>query len=184
MTGYGKSIRIVLIAALVLLGGMWRCHAGSAGDINAGVSATLDRFYRQIPGARELASKASGILVFPTIVKAGMGFGGEYGEGAMRSGGKTVGYYNTIAASFGFQLGAQARSVIIMFMTPESLAAFHRVDGFKVGVDGSVAIIAVGAGGSIDTEKVTSPVVGFILDPKGLMYNLTLEGSKISRISR
>ena len=89
----------------------------------------------------------------------------------MRVGGKTVGYYNTVAASFGFQLGAQARSVIIMFMTPEALAGFRRVEGFKVGVDGSVAIIVVGAGGSIDTDKVTSPVIGFILDPKGLMYN-------------
>ena len=124
------------------------------------------------------------MLVFPTIIKAGFGVGGEYGEGAMRVGGKTVGYYNTISASFGFQLGAQARSVIIMFMTPEALAGFRRVDGWKVGVDGSVAIIVVGAGGSIDTEKVTSPVIGFILDPKGLMYNLTLEGSKITRISR
>jgi len=124
------------------------------------------------------------VLVFPTVLKAGFGVGGEYGEGAMRVGGKTVGYYNTVAASFGFQLGAQARSVIIMFMTPEALAGFRRVEGFKVGVDGSVAIIVVGAGGSIDTDKVTSPVIGFILDPKGLMYNLTLEGSKITRISR
>ena len=124
------------------------------------------------------------MLVFPTVLKAGFGVGGEYGEGAMRVGGKTVGYYNTVAASFGFQLGAQARSVIIMFMTPEALAGFRRVEGFKVGVDGSVAIIVVGAGGSIDTDKVTSPVIGFILDPKGLMYNLTLEGSKITRISR
>jgi lipid-binding SYLF domain-containing protein len=123
-------------------------------------------------------------LVFPTIVKAGFGFGGEYGEGAMRIGGKTAGYYNTVAASFGFQIGAQARSVIIMFMTPEALASFRRVDGWKVGVDGSVAIITIGAGGSIDTDKITSPVVGFVVDPKGLMYNLTLEGSKISRISR
>jgi lipid-binding SYLF domain-containing protein len=124
------------------------------------------------------------VLVFPTIVKAGFGFGGEYGEGAMRIGGKTTGYYNTVAASFGFQIGAQARSVIIMFMTPEALASFRRVDGWKVGVDGSVAIITIGAGGSIDTDKITSPVVGFVVDPKGLMYNLTLEGSKISRISR
>src|SRR5262249_5902631 len=134
-------------------------------------------FTARVPGARELSARATGVLVFPTIIKAGFGVGGEYGEGAMRVGGKTVGDYNTISASFGFQLGAQARSVIIMFMTPEALAGFRRVDGWKVGVDGSVAIIVVGAGGSIDTEKVTSPVVGFILDPKGLMYNLTLEGS-------
>jgi lipid-binding SYLF domain-containing protein len=184
MTKWGNAIRIMLIAALVLFGGMRPGAAAGAGEINAEVTSTLDRFYRQVPGARELGAKASAVLVFPTIVKAGFGFGGEYGEGAMRIGGKTVAYYNTLAASFGFQIGAQARSVSIMFMTPEALASFRRVDGWKVGVDGSVAIITVGAGGSIDTDKITSPVVGFVVDPKGLMYNLTLEGSKISRISR
>jgi lipid-binding SYLF domain-containing protein len=180
----GKAFGIALIAAFMLLAANGLAKAATAGEINASVNTTLDRFYRQIPGARELSARAAGVLVFPTVLKAGFGVGGEYGEGAMRVGGKTVGYYNTVAASFGFQLGAQARSVIIMFMTPEALAGFRRVEGFKVGVDGSVAIIVVGAGGSIDTDKVTSPVIGFILDPKGLMYNLTLEGSKITRISR
>ena len=87
-------------------------------------------------------------------------------------------------ASIGFQLGAQARSVIIIFVTPEALENFRRVYGWKVGVDGSVALITVGIGGSIDTSKIASPIVGFIFDNKGLMYNLTLEGSKITRISR
>jgi lipid-binding SYLF domain-containing protein len=183
MTGRRNIIFIILITALALQQGNEPSKAGSARDINAGVSATLDRFYRQVPGAHELGAKAAAILVFPTIVKAGFGFGGEYGEGAMRIGGRTVGYYNTIAASFGFQIGAQARSVIIMFMTPDALSNFRRVDGWKVGVDGSIAIITVGAGASIDTDKITSPVIGFVVDPKGLMYNLTLEGSKISRIS-
>ena len=179
-----SAIYISLIAVLVLLAGSAPGSAGTAGEINAGVNATLDRIYRQVPGTRALAAKAAGILVFPTVVKAGVGIGGEYGEGAMRVGGKTVAYYNTVAASVGFQLGAQARSVIIMFMTADALASFQRIDGWKVGVDGSVALITIGAGGSFDTDKITSPVIGFITDNKGLMYNLTLEGSKISRISR
>lgn len=158
--------------------------AASAREIESGVDATLDRFVHKIPGARELAAKSVGILVFPSVVKAGIGVGGEYGEGALRTGGSTQGYYNTVSASFGFQLGVQERSVIIMFMTEQALSQFRKTAGWKVGVDGSVAIVTVGAGGSIDTNKITSPVVGFILDPKGLMYNLTLEGSKISRISR
>ena len=124
------------------------------------------------------------MLVFPTIVKAGIGIGGEYGEGALRIRGRTVGYYNTVSASVGFQLGAQARSVIIMFMTGPSLAGFQATDGWKIGVDGSVTVIAIGAGGAIDTNTIRSPIIGFIIDSKGLMYNLTLEGSKISRISR
>src|SRR5438876_4846605 len=184
MTGFKRAGSMIVLAVLALLAGGGSGKAASAGEINAGVNATLDRFFRQFPGSQGLAARAAGVLVFPTVVKAGMGVGGEYGEGAMRVGGKTVGYYNTVSASIGFQLGAQARSVIIMFMTADALAGFRRVDGWKVGVDGSVALITVGAGGSIDTERVTSPVIGFILDSKGLMYNLTLEGSKISRISR
>jgi lipid-binding SYLF domain-containing protein len=179
-----SAIYIIVIAALALFASNVPGRAGSAGEINAGVRATLDQMYRQIPGTSALAGRAAGILVFPTIVKAGIGIGGEYGEGAMRIGGKTVAYYNTIAASVGLQFGAQARSVVIMFMTPDALAGFRRIDGWKVGVDGSIAIITVGAGGSIDTNRIASPVIGFIFDNKGLMYNLTLEGSKISRISR
>jgi lipid-binding SYLF domain-containing protein len=184
MTSRREAIHIGLIAGLGLLAGRAPSSAATAGEINAGVSATLDRLYRQIPGTNALAARAAGVLVFPTVIKAGMGVGGEYGEGAMRVAGRTVAYYNTISGSVGFQLGAQAKSVVIMFMTPDALAGFQRIDGWKVGVDGSVALITVGAGGSFDSEKVTSPVVGFILDNKGLMYNLTLEGSKMSRISR
>jgi lipid-binding SYLF domain-containing protein len=159
-------------------------EAYSGARIDADVHATLRDFSHRIGGAHELLSKASAVLVFPSVFKAGVGVGGEYGEGALLMRGGTVGYYNTISASFGFQLGAQARSVIIVFMTPEALAGFRRVRGWKVGVDGSVALITVGIGGSIDSSKIASPIVGFIFDGKGLMYNLTLEGTKITRISR
>ena len=155
----------------------------SAREIDMRVNETLDRFFYKIGGARELANKSVGLLVFPSVVKAGFGVGGEYGEGALRVRGETVDYYNTVSASIGFQLGVQERSVIIAFMTPQALDQFRRTAGWKIGADASVAIITVGIGGSIDTNKITSPVVGFILDPKGLMYNLTLEGSKISRIN-
>jgi lipid-binding SYLF domain-containing protein len=157
-------------------------EAASAAKIEANANATLHSFVRQISGARELANKAAGILVFPSVIKAGIGFGGEYGEGILLNQQRVVGYYNLISASFGFQLGAQQRSVIIMFMTRDALAGFEQRAGWKVGVDGSVAIITVGVGGSIDSDKIVSPVIGFVLDQKGLMYNLTLEGSKISRI--
>lgn len=159
-------------------------EAASGSEIDASVHAALDEFFDQIDGSRELVAKSAGVLVFPTVIKAGIGFGGEYGEGALIKRGKTLEYYNTISASFGFQLGAQARSVIIVFMTAEALRSFQHVDGWKVGVDGSVALITVGVGASVDTSRITDPIVGFIFDGKGLMYNLTLEGSKISRIQR
>jgi lipid-binding SYLF domain-containing protein len=178
----GMSIALLALCAIVMAAPESR--AASAREIDASVHETLERFFYKIGGARDLANKAVGILVFPSVVKAGFGVGGEYGEGALLVHGRNAGYYNTLSASFGFQLGVQARSVIIAFMTPEALEQFRRTAGWKVGVDGSVAIITVGVGGSIDTNKITSPVVGFILDPKGLMYNLTLEGSKISRISK
>ena len=122
--------------------------------------------------------------MFPSLLKAGFGFGGEYGEGLLLIHGKSAGYYNLVSASFGFQLGLQERSGIIMFMTNQALAGFERRAGWRVGVDGSVVFVKLGVGGSIDTDKITSPVIGFVIDPRGLMYNLTLEGSKISRISR
>jgi lipid-binding SYLF domain-containing protein len=179
-----KGMSFALFALVGMIVSAPQSHAASAREIDAGVHETLDRFFYKVGGARELANKAVGILVFPSVVKAGFGFGGEYGEGALLIDGRTAGYYNTVSASFGFQLGIQERSVIIAFMTPQALRQFRSTAGWKIGADASVAIITVGAGGSIDTNKITSPVVGFILDPKGLMYNLTLEGTKISRISK
>jgi len=179
-----RVVSLILIAIPVIVAAPPRSEAASAAEINADANATLQSFVRQIGGARELANKAAGILVFPSVVKAGIGFGGEYGEGLLLVHKRPAGYYNLVSASFGFQLGVQVRSVIIMFMTDEALAGFERRAGWKVGVDGSVAIVTIGIGGSIDTDKITSPVIGFVLDPKGLMYNLTLEGSKISRIAR
>jgi lipid-binding SYLF domain-containing protein len=178
-----KTICAILIAMLAIVTAPQRSEAASAAEINNEANTTLHSFVRQIGGAQGLAEKAAGILVFPSVVKAGIGFGGEYGEGLLLVHQRPAGYYNIVSASFGFQLGVQERSVIIMFMTDEALAQFNSLAGWKVGVDGSVAVITVGAGASIDTGTITSPVIGFILDPKGLMYNLTLEGTKISRIN-
>ena len=180
--------RMSLTASVAYFLGFMSClqpvQAGSAAEIEARVRATMDTFFGRVLGAKELVRKSSGVLVFPSVVKAGVGVGGEYGEGALVGRDQTIKYYNTISASLGFQLGAQVRSVVIVFMTDDSLEQFHRANGWKVGVDGSVAIVTVGAGGAIDSSRITQPVVGFIFDGKGLMYNLTLEGSKISRVSR
>ena len=179
-----RAICLLIVSMLAIAGTARRSEAASAAEIEGDVNATLNRLYLKVNGARDLAGRAAGVLVFPSIVKAGIGIGGEYGEGALRVKGRTAGYYNSVSASVGFQLGVQARSVVIMFMTEDALASFRRKDGWKVGVDGSVALVTLGAGGAVDTNQITKPVIGFILDEKGLMYNLTLEGSKISRISR
>ena len=178
-----RAVSLAVCSALAAVGKIPGAEAAYRANIDAGVYATLQEFYWRVRGGRELVHRAAGVLVFPTIIKAGFGIGGEYGEGALLVGGRTDGYYNCVSASIGFQFGAQARSVIIVFMTYDALDGFHRINGWKVGVDGSVAIITVGVGGSIDTDRIVRPVVGFIFDGKGLMYNLTLEGTKISRIS-
>lgn len=176
----------LLFLALVLVAGSFapaqRAEA-SAASIDADVRDTLNQFFRTVRNGHELANKAAAVLIFPSIVKAGFGIGGEYGEGALHVGGRTVGYYNLISASVGFQLGLQTRSVIIMFMTPAALENFRSRAGFEIGVDGSVALLTVGAGAQVNTDNIADPIIGFVFNNKGLMYNLTLEGSKISRFN-
>jgi lipid-binding SYLF domain-containing protein len=179
-----RALFLMSFALLAIIAAPQTVEAASAAQINADATATLQSFVAQNPSARELGRKAAGVLVFPSVIKAGLGVGGEYGEGVLIVRQEPAGYYNIISASFGFQLGVQARSVIIMFMTQEALAGFQNAYGWKVGVDGSVVVVTVGAGGAIDTDTLTSPVIAFIFDAQGLMYNLSLEGSKISRINR
>ena len=158
--------------------------AASKEEINAKVQEAIEIFYKQTSAGKGLAQKSAGMLVFPEVVKAGIGIGGEYGEGALVVNGKTVDYFSTASASIGFQLGAQIKSQIILFMNPKVLDQFRKSDGWKVGVDGSVALATLGAGGEITSDTIKEPIIGFIFSNKGLMYNLTFEGSKVTRLER
>ena len=171
---------LALMASLFAFAGT--AEAGSTAKIDRKVNKALAEFRDDIGGANAVLNKAVGVLVFPSVKKAGIGIGGEYGEGALRVGGKTVAYYNTGAASIGFQLGAQARRQIIVFLDQGALEKFRASQGWEIGVDASVAVITLGAGAAIDSTTLDQPIVAFIFDNKGLMYNLSLEGSKISRI--
>lgn len=172
---------IVLIAFCSMAG---FAQAASKDELDAEVREAVENFHQHTGAGKELAARAAGMLVFPNVLKAGVGIGGEYGEGSLLVGGKPVAYYNIAAASIGFQLGAQARSQIVLFMTPGALAKFRSSKGWKAGVDGSVALATLGAGGAIDSETAKKPIIGFIFSNKGLMYNLTFEGSKISPIKK
>lgn len=158
--------------------------AASKQEIDAEVRQALKNFQKQTSAGHELSQKASGMLVFPSVIKAGIGIGGEYGEGALLIGGKTVAYYSIASVSIGFQLGAQARSQVVLFMNPKALERFRRSEGWKAGVDGSVALATLGAGGAIDSDTARKPIIGFIFSNKGLMYNLTFEGSKITELDK
>ncbi len=163
-----------------------------AGSVLAASAAKLDResdkalqvFQDDVNGAHVFLNQAAGYLIFPRVIKVGIGLGAETGEGVLRVGGQSVDYYRTTAGSIGLQLGAQAKSIVIAFMTKESLQKFRDSSGWKIGVDGSVALIDLGAGKTIDSTNIKDPVVGFIFGSKGLMYNLTLEGSKISKLDK
>lgn len=175
------------VIGLTLLTGCWGADiavAATAREIDVSVDVALENFEKDVAGSKPFLAGAKGLLVFPKVIKAGVGFGGEYGEGALRIGGKTVDYYNTMAASFGLQFGAQAKTIVIVFLNEDALKGFRNSDGWKVGVDGSVAVITIGAGTSLDSSKLNEPIVGFVLDQKGLMYNLTLEGAKFSKMKK
>lgn len=174
------SVLLVLLLGILLPGG---AHAATAREIDVSVNVALERFTKEIKGSRELLAIAKGVLVFPSVYKAGLVVGGEYGEGALRIGGKTVDYYNTVAGSFGLQIGAQSKTIIIVFIQQEALDKFRKSEGWKAGVDGSVALISVGVGGALDTENIKDPIVGFAFGQKGLMANLTFEGAKITRVN-
>lgn len=156
--------------------------AAAAQEIDRKVDAAIDRFHAEVDGGRDFTHAAKGVLVFPSVVKAGFGIGGEYGTGALRIGGKTADYYSTTAASVGFQIGAQTKTIILCFMTDAALAGFRKSRGWEIGVDGSVAIVDSGAGGSLDTTTAPAPVIGFVFGHSGLMANISLEGAKVTKI--
>ncbi|MBT8083487.1 MAG: hypothetical protein KJP08_03290 [Gammaproteobacteria bacterium] len=170
----------LLLAAIIIAAGC----ATTGSSLDRDVDEALGVFRQQVDGSDVFLSQAAGYLVFPKVYKAGVGVGAETGEGVLRIGGSTVAYYRTTSGSVGFQLGAQAKSIVIAFMTREALDKFRNSEGWKVGVDGSVALIDIGAGKTIDSQNIVDPVVGFIFGSKGLMYNLTLEGTKFSRLEK
>jgi lipid-binding SYLF domain-containing protein len=178
------SISTLLLAALLaLMLAAPAAHAASAAEIDSDVDKALADF-RKIEGADAFLGIAKGVLVFPKVYKAGIGVGGEYGEGALRVGGKTVDYYSTAAASIGFQLGAQAKTIVVLFTEESALKKFRESEGWKVGVDGSVALVDIGVGKAVDTSNIKDPVIGFVFGQKGLMYNLTLEGAKFTKLDK
>ncbi len=174
-----------LAICLVFAGGTAKeASATSAKEIDAGVDATLERFYKEVPGGKKLAQESKGVLAFPRVFKAGFGIGAEYGEGALRINGKTADYYSTAAGSLGFQIGAQKKSIILLFMQDDVLNRLRETKNWKAGADASVTLVNIGADGSIDTQKYNQPILAFVIGQKGLMYNLSLEGTKFTKLDR
>jgi len=158
--------------------------AASASEINSGANAALNTLYQKYPAAKALAKDAKAILVFPKIIKAGLMVGGESGDGAMRVGGKTVGYYNTSGVSYGLQIGAQSYGYALFLMTDAAVASIGKAEGFEVGVGPSVVVMDDAMAKKATTTTVKSDIYAFIFGQKGLMAGLGIQGSKITKIDR
>jgi lipid-binding SYLF domain-containing protein len=158
--------------------------AGSARELELDGKAALQDLYAGTPSAKVLASKATAILVFPTMVKAGFMFGGQIGEGVRFEGGKVTGYYNSVAASYGLQAGIQSFGYALFFMNRAAVKQLDATRGFELGVGPSIVVVDAGMGKSLTTNTLTSDVYAFIFDQKGLMAGLGIQGSKITRIDK
>jgi len=175
---------LVLALACSPLAAARPAEATSAAEINREVDATLAKLYADVPVSRTLIGRARGVLVFPRIVKAGFMFGAQYGDGALRRGGKTVGYYNSVAASYGLQAGVQKFGYVLLFMSDTALAYLDKSEGFEVGVGPSVVVLDEGTARSYTTSTLKDDIYAFIFEQKGLMAGMGLQGSKITRIQR
>ncbi len=183
-----RGVRLVaaLAGSIVLLSG-WLSGpalAASAKEIDSAVDEAIVRFEKDVKGGKSFLESSKGVLAFPTVLKGGAGFGGEYGEGALRIGGKTVDYYNTFQGSFGLQLGGEIKTIFVVFLDEGALKRFRDSEGWKAGVDGSVSLVTLGAGGNIDTQNLKDPIVAFVLGQKGLMYNLSFAGTKFTKLDK
>ena len=156
----------------------------TAAEIDAKVDAALAQLKKEVPGSDVVLKEAKGVLVFANVIKAGFVVAGEGGEGALRVGGKSKGYYSIFSGSVGFQAGGQSRDIIMAFLDADALKKFEASDGWKVGADGSVTLINVGAEGTIDSATLKKPIVGFVVGQKGLMAGISLDGSKITKLKR
>ena len=175
---------LLFAAVLVLTQGNGVARAASAAGIDADVDAALMKLYEQQPVAKMLADRAVAILVFPNMVKAGFLVGAQYGEGALRKKGKTVGYYNSVAASYGLQAGAQTFGYVLFLMTPSEVNYLNRSGGWEIGVGPSIVVVDEGIARTLTSTTLKPDVYAFIFNQKGLMAGLGLQGSKITKIRK
>lgn len=186
MRKYSCLLTVFIALALVLMHSILATSVNAAGaaEIDRDVSSALKKLYNKYPSAKALAQDAKGVLVFPHVVKGGFLVGGLYGEGALRKSSKTVGYYNTVAASYGLQAGLQEYAYALIFMKESALDYLDRSDGWEIGVGPSIVIVDEGMAKSMTTTTARADVYAFFFSQKGLMAGLGLQGSKITKISK
>jgi lipid-binding SYLF domain-containing protein len=178
------QVTVLLLAALVAAVSAPLALAASRQELERDAAHALKSLYANNTAARLLSGKAKAVLVFPNIVKAGFMFGGQMGDGVLMKKGKTAGYYNSLAASYGLQAGVQIFGYALFFMNDAALAYLDKSDGWEIGVGPSIVVVDAGVGKSLTSTTITQDVYAFIFDQKGLMAGLGLQGSKITKISK
>ena len=176
---------LVIAGCIVIFGGLLftgQSFAGTAKEIDASADAAMDRFHKLVKDSKEVVAKSKGMLVLPNVKKGAFIVGAEYGQGAMRIGGKTVEYYSMGAGSFGLQIGCQSKDIIIAFMSSDALKKFRESKGWEAGVDGGITLISHGESGGAITAMANNPIVAFVLDVKGLMVDVSMKGAKFNKL--
>ena len=174
-------LAIAIVAISTLNAGL--ALAASASEIDRNATQALARLYKTTPGAKALADKSKAILIFPSILKGGFIVAGQFGDGALRKRGRTVGYYRSIAASYGFQAGAQSFGYVLFFMDEASLAYLNKSGGWELGTGPSLVVLDKGFGKNLSTTTMQKGVYAFIFNQKGLMGGIGIQGSKITKIN-
>jgi lipid-binding SYLF domain-containing protein len=181
------NIRALLLAtslatAVMSVGITSAAYAASAEDLNRDSDQALQLLYKNHPFAEMLSHHAKAILIFPNIVKAGLVFGGAYGEGELQEGSKVDGYYNSVTASWGFQAGAQSYGYVVFLMNEKAVRYIHRTHGWEIGVGPTVVVLDDGAAKNLSTTTMKKDAYAVIFDQQGLMAGVSIEGTKISHI--
>lgn len=173
---------LVFMVPLAFIGLAGAAHATTAEDLQKDANQALDRLVRTNPAAKQLAGSAKATLIFPNIVKAGLVFGGSYGEGVLKVGSKVEGYYNSVSASWGLQAGAQSYGYVVFLMTDGALKYLRETKGWELGVGPTVVLVDEGVAKNLSTSTLQDDAYAFVFNQQGLMAGLTIEGTKISRI--
>ena len=174
----------VAAAALALGSVSATAVAASAEDLDKDAAQALQILYKHNPAAESIAKKSKAILVFPKIVKAGLVFGGAYGEGVLTKNGQHVNYYNSVTASFGWQAGAESYGYVVFLMSDKAVKYLDTTMGWEIGVGPTVVVVNEGIAKNLSSSTLKDDAYAFIFDQQGLMASLSIEGTKISRIKR
>ena len=175
---------LALAAVAFALAPIGAACAATAEDLDTDAAQALQSLYKSRPVAETLGKTARAILVFPKIIKAGLVFGGSYGEGVLTKGGKPAGYYNSVSASWGWQAGAESYGYVVFLMSDKAVKYLDQSKGWEIGVGPTLVVVNEGAAKNLSTSTLKDDAYAFIFDQQGLMASLSIEGTKISRIKR